>query len=142
MIVEILFGFLAVVAVFALFLLQADPSENENAAGAGSTDAAARKKLWTRLRQYALDLNAKHKQPVVSKDVILAMAQKRIYKLKDTVDETECTVDESGQWARELIASSCEKLDAYRLNVMSLEMVIINFCKRIDKIIDTYEVGA
>lgn len=93
------------------------------------------------------------RRPAPSKELITAMAQRRVYSLKDVADVDQASAghgggvggggdddDEYGQWAREFIAGTCAKLDAVQPDVLALETIVSEFCDRIDKILDTEEV--
>jgi len=128
MIVEILFCLVAVVSALVLFFLQADPAESENVPKTCESKSVSFHQILP---------------PTVSKEVIMAMAQRSIYQLVEQTDE-ECYDDgEDGdvRWARDLMASSCVKLDANQTNVLELERIVNAFCDRIEKLIDVYQVG-
>lgn len=141
MIVEMVICFMAVIFVFALFLIQqADPLEKEKTT-ISEANTAIGQKLWTRIRKYANTSNVAYREPVTSKEVILAMAQKKVYWLEDKNDMTDvCKIDENRQWAQELIGSSCNKLDTYQSNVLLLQNTIKKYCDRIEKAINDYQV--
>lgn len=77
--------------------------------------------------------------------MIIAMAQREIYKLKDNVSCPKTVVNdeqkfEDEKWARQMITRSCVQLDRNQSNVVFLSEVVNNFCDQIEKIIDEYEV--
>lgn len=130
MTIEILFCLIAVVSALALFFLQTHSVDSENVAEINKLKVVT-------FHQIGLQ--------TVCKEVIMAMAQRNIYQLVEQTDEVSCDDGGGGdddQWTSDLMVSSCNKLDAYEINVLELEQIVNVFCDQVEKIIDMYQVSA
>lgn len=135
MIVEILWGFLITCVLFVLPLYAIIGWEN-------------RSPLWSRIRRKRNLTGGKRLPPppvVLTKNMIIAMAQRDIYKLNDNVACPKAGVDieqmyEDKQWARQIITRSCVRLDRNQPNVVFLSEAVNNFCDEIEKMMDEYKV--
>lgn len=122
----------AVIGVSVLFFLQEkDPVESENVTETSVSNSAAHQRLGG--------------PPIISKEVIVAMAQKNIYQLvertNDECDGGAVIEGDDDRWTDDVIYSSCVKLDTHRTNVTELERIVHSFCDRVEKLIDIYQVG-
>lgn len=129
------FGFIALIILIVLFILKTDSAENENVTN-GTTVHQTR---WDRLREYGNTAAKSRKPPVVSKELILAMAQRGVYALKNE-DKDIGDGCEDVQFAQQIIDSVCAKLDEYQPIVMKLLPMVNLFCDRLEKVIDMYQV--
>lgn len=142
MIVVLLFGFFAMIAMLTLFLLQSDPAEKPDNSSEDDITAAGRRSgsRWTRLQWQR---NASGKKPIlVSEKVILAMARRGDYKLKVPGNKLSKEDDggEYGRWARDFLASLCHILDEPWPNALALEQIIDAYCDRIERVCKQYQV--
>lgn len=95
------------------------------------------------------------RRPAPSKELITAMAQRRVYSLMDAVQSSDqSSVDQCGsggggdnddddedqRWAREFIAGTCAKLDTVQPEVLALETIVSEFCDKLEKILDVEQV--
>jgi hypothetical protein len=135
MIFKVLLFFLVTLILLALFVLFIVGREN-------------RSPLWTRF-QMQKNLNpTKRSLPtsnMATKNMIIAMAQREYYKLKEesypesVMDDKQKHEDE--KWARQMITKSCVQLDQSQPNVVLLSEVANNFCDQMEKIIYEYKVS-
>lgn len=105
--------------------------------------------LWSRFRKRKNLIAAGRPPPppmVATKNMIIAMAQRKIYNLKDNatcspkadLDNEQKHAEE--EWARRMIAESCAQLDQSQPNAVFLCEVANKLCDQIEKIIDEYNV--
>lgn len=142
MIVALLFGFFAMIAVLTLFLLQWDPAEVADNSSEDDIAAAGRRGVsrWTRLQWQR---NAGRKKPaLVSEKVILAMARRGDYEMKVPSNKLSEADDggEYGRWAGDFLANLCHILDETRPNALALERIVDAYCDRIERVCKQYQV--
>lgn len=81
---------------------------------------------------------------LVTKNVILAMAQRGEYFLSTGLGLAGGCQDSGkgsdDRWTLEFIANSSNKLDTYSPNLMALERIVNNFCKKMYELIDEWQV--
>lgn len=131
MIFELCLFAIAVAVVVTLFLLQIDPAESD----AVTNEEEVSRPRWERLLNYkarSLDTQTVvcSQSPMISREVILAMAQRGIH----TVDIK--VTDEDERWARVMLAKSCDRLNAYHPKIEAFERLANAICSQIEKLVN------
>lgn len=146
MLAEVLLVVAVSVVSLALFLLTKDPEEREKDGGIGGGLKPAR---WSRLRIFkdGEDKAKKTRTVTVSKDTIYAMMQRDVYALNAedvmTDDEGRPIDDgDDGRWAREQMERVAADLDSDHPNVISLNLLVKDYCDRVEMMMDDFKVGA
>jgi hypothetical protein len=73
---------------------------------------------------------------MLSKNMIIALAQRKIYRVQNYIDGPKTKVHENNkmeQWANKMISNSCKKLDKYEPNAFALGKIVEKICNHIDK---------
>ncbi|VVC38993.1 Hypothetical protein CINCED_3A013792 [Cinara cedri] len=121
------------VVLTVMFLLDIQtPSCNESDEGSSS--------IWHKIRGYR---NVVLKPREFSKQVIMALSQRKIYNLKAVDKQTNKSEDENEIDMRlwKLINNTSVDLDSFYPLVKSMDLIIDSFCDRVENIVLKYQVG-
>ncbi|VVC38757.1 Hypothetical protein CINCED_3A012826 [Cinara cedri] len=121
-----------VLTVMFLLDIQAPSCNNESDEGSSS--------IWHKIRGYR---NVVHRPRELSKQVIMALSQRKIYDLKAVGKQTNKSEDENEIDMRlwKLINDTSVDLDSFYPLVKSMDLIIDSFCDRVENIVLKYQVG-
>lgn len=119
-------------AVLAAIFLYAVPT-------VGGKAGDGQPSIWRRLRGYRDAIRKKHR---LHKEVIMAMVQRKVYKLGTTNNRTDGrgAKNKADLQILKFVTNACADIDAFYPSVKSMQSVIDSYCDRIEKIAVKYEV--
>lgn len=91
--------------------------------------------IWSKISK-RVQVDRKPPKKMLPKNMIIAMAQRKIYQVQNYVDGPKTKVQKKSQkerWAKKMISNSSKKLDAYEPNAFELGKIVDKICDHIDK---------
>jgi len=141
MIAALSIGFVGTAVAVLLFVLVSDAAHRRTARGVATSTVGQSR--WARFRRYRDAASERRAAaagpPAVAKEVIRAMAHRAVYRLEEPRADDGEDEDDTGRWARRLLAGTCDKLDGYLPEALELERIADAFCGRANATCDTFE---